>query len=115
MTLQDLYNELTTAGFDIHFGVAPVGTKCPYGVLTEITHPNILADDKTYAKTTECTLTLVEAGAHDFELEQTLEEKLDDLNIPYTVDESWLPEEGVVETYYSIAIYGGVPSAEVES
>lgn len=115
MTLQDLYNALTDAGFDVHYGVAPVGTPCPYVVLADVAHPNILADDKTYAKTTECTLTLVEAEAHDFDLAQDLEDKLDDLNIPYTVDEAWAPAEGVVETYYSIAFYGGIPSENVES
>jgi len=112
MTLQDLYEALDTAGFSAHYGEAPDGTSCPYVVLTDITNPNILADNKTFFKTTECTLTLVEAFVHDFELQASLEEVLDGLDLPYTMSESWLPEEHVIETYYTLAIYGGVANAE---
>lgn len=114
MTLQEVYEALS-ASFDVHYGKAPVGTECPYLVFTEISHPNILADDKTYFKTTECQLTLVEAGAHDFELQASLETLLDGLDLPYTTDESWLPDEGVVETYYQIAVYGNTVDVDPES
>lgn len=114
MTLQDVYNALNTT-FDVYYGTAPVGTECPYLVFTEVEHPNILADDVTYFKVTEFTLTLVEAGAHDFELQASLEEELDKLNLPYTVDEAWAPDEGVVETYYSLSVYGNTIEVDPES
>ncbi len=108
MTIKDIYDALTLAHFDVHFGEAPDGTACPYVVFRDITHPNILADNKTFFKTTETELTLVEAGAHDFALQKDLEDTLDSLDLPYTVSESWLPSENVIETYYTIAVYGGV-------
>ena len=108
MTIKDIYDALTTAHFDVHFGEAPDGVACPYVVFRDITHPNILADNKTFFKTTETDLTLVEARAHDFALQADLEAVLDSLDLPYTMSESWLPSENVIETYYTIAVYGGV-------
>lgn len=112
MELKTVYNALTNAGFNVFYGVVPKGTKCPFCVFRDVEHPNIIADNKTYFKTTECELTLVEAQAHDFDLQASLEEVLDGLELPYTMSESWLPEENVIETYYSIAVYGGITTTE---
>lgn len=108
MTIKDIYDALTDAGFNTFYGVAPKGTKCPFVVFAQVEHPNVIADNKTYFKATESELTLVESQAHDFGLQASLEEVLDGLEIPYTMSESWLPSENVIETYYTIAVYGGI-------
>lgn len=112
MTIQELQTALTDAGFDSYYGVAPDDTVAPYIVLRSIYHENVFADDKTYFPTTELTLTLVEPYEHDFNLAANLERVLDNLHLPYSTDESWLPSEHVVETYYEIAFYGGTINTE---
>lgn len=103
MTIADLYTALTTAKFDVHYGEAPEGTKCPYVVFTNITHENFAADNKTFAKTTELRLRLIEAESHDWTLIATLEGVLDNLSLPYGSTDLQVPSEGVCETYYDIA------------
>ena len=103
MTIADLYTALTTAKFDVHYGEAPKGTKCPYIVLTNITHDNFAADNKTFAKTTELRLRLIEAEVHDWDLIAALETVLDGLSLPYGSTDIQIPSEGVCETYYDLA------------
>ena len=112
MSIQDLYTALTTAKFDVHFGEAPNGTSCPYIVLTDVTHPNFGADNKTFTKSTELRLRLVEAECHDWTLIDTLEDVLDKLNLPYGSTDVQVPSEGVCETYYDLAFLGGNTNAK---
>lgn len=107
MTIQDLYTALKTAKFDAHYGEAPDGTKCPYIVLTDITHDNFAADNHTFAKTTELRLRLVESEVHDWTLIDTLEDLLDSLSLPYSVTDVQVPSEHVCEMYYDLAFQGG--------
>lgn len=111
MSIQDLYKALTDAKFDVHYGEAPVGTTCPYIVFTDITHPNFGADNKTWQKTTELRLRLVEAEMHDWTLIDTLEDLLDSLNLPYGSTDVQAPSEGVCEMYYDLTFLGGNKNA----
>ena len=111
MTIEELYTALTSNGFDAHYGEAPNGTSCPYVVLTNITHNNFASDNRTYFKTTELRLRLVEAQHHDWELIDKLEDLLDSLCIPYGSVDVQDPSENVCETYYDITITGGTYNA----
>ena len=111
MTIEEFYTTLTSNGFDAHYGEAPNGTSCPYVVLTNITHQNFATDNRTYFKTTELRLRLVEAQYHDWELINKLEDLLDSLKIPYGSTDLQVPSEHVCETYYDITITGGKTNA----
>ena len=50
MSIETLIATLSDAGFDAHYGEAPDGTVCPYVVLTNISHPNFAADNRTFTK-----------------------------------------------------------------
>lgn len=106
MTIETLVTKLSTK-FDVSMNSAPLGTKCPYLVITDVEHPNIGADDKVYVKTTECTLRLVESEVHDWDLIQTLEDTLDELEIYYSSADLWEPKEHICEMRYFISFYGG--------
>lgn len=107
MSIEELVTILTTAKFDVHLGEAPDGTECPYLVLTDITHPNFAADNKTFTKTTTLRLRLVESENHDWTLIQSLEDTLDAIPVPYTTTLVDAPEEHVCESYYDLTFLGG--------
>lgn len=111
MSIETLYSALVQAKFDVHYGEAPDGTVCPYIVLEDITHDNFAADNKTFSKTTELRLRLIEAETHDWDLIETLESTLDSLQIPYGSTDVQVPSEQVCETYYDIAFQGGTKNA----
>lgn len=107
MSIEFLISKLTEAGFDAHYGEAPDGTVCPYVVLTNVSHPNFAADNKTFTKTTSLQLRLVEAEYHDWNLIDTLEDLLDELNLPYDSTDLRLPAEHVCEMSYNLTFLGG--------
>ena len=111
MSIETLVSDLTTAKFDVHYGVAPDGTACPYITLTDITHPNFAADDKTYTKTTSLRITLVESEVHNWNLHAELEKVLDSYPLPYSITDVQDPSEHVCETYYDISFLGGTKNA----
>lgn len=112
MTIETLVTTLTAAKFDVHLGKAPNGTACPYIVLTDVTHPNFAADNKTYTKTTSLRLVLVESEVHDWTLIGSLEKVLDGIPLPYSVTDVQEPTEHVCESYYDITFLGGTENAE---
>ena len=71
MTIQTLIKTLTDAHFDVHSGVAPDGTACPYLVLDDIEQPNFAADNRTYTETTSLRLVLDETVVMDFTFDQS--------------------------------------------
>ena len=111
MSIESLYAALTTGGFNVHYGKAPNGTKCPYVVMSEITHPNFAADNATYTKTTSLRLVLVESESHDWELIGDLEAVLDGIPLPYSETDVVEPTERVCETYFDITFLGGTQDA----
>ncbi len=107
MTIETLITELTNAGFNAFYGEAPDGTECPYISLATITHPNVAADNMTFAKTTTINLRLVESEVHDWQLIDTLEKVFDDLQLPYNSTDLQLPNEHICEMNYEIRFLGG--------
>lgn len=108
MSIETLVTALTTAKFKVFYGKAPVGTQCPYVVLTEVTHPNFAADNNTLVETTSLELRLVEAEVHDWTLIASLETVLKSLSLPYSSEDLLEPSENVCETIYFLRFLGGV-------
>lgn len=111
MSIESLYKLLTNAKFDVHYGKAPNGTKCPYVVMSDIEHPNFAADNATYTKTTSLRLVLVESESHDWSLINALEAVLDSIPLPYSETDIVEPTERVCETYFDISFLGGTQDA----
>lgn len=111
MSIETLYTLLTNANFNVHYGKAPVGTRCPYVVMSDIEHPNFAADNATYTKTTSLRLVLVESEVHNWELIKTLEGVLDNIPLPYSETDVVEPSERVCETYFDISFLGGTENA----
>lgn len=111
MSIESLYKLLTNAKFDVHYGKAPNGTKCPYVVMSDIEHPNFAADNATYTKTTSLRLVLVESESHDWSLINALEAALDSIPLPYSETDVVEPTERVCETYFDISFLGGTQDA----
>lgn len=111
MSIETLVTLLKTEKFDVHYGVAPDGTPCPYIVLTDIEHPNFAADNKTFTKTTSLRITLVESEVHDWTLISKLEKVLDSIPLPYSATDNQEPSEHVCESYYDISFLGGTENA----
>lgn len=107
MSIESLVTILTSAKFNVFFGEAPDGTDCPYIVITDITHPNFAADNKTFSKTTSLRLRLIESEVHDWNLIQTLEDTLDSAELAYSSTDVQVPSEHVCESYYDLRFYGG--------
>lgn len=107
MSIEDLIGALTDHDFNAFYGEAPDDTVCPYVVLTNITHPNFAADNHTFTKTTSLQLRLVESEYHDWNLIDTLEDLLDDLDLPYSSTDLRVPSERVCEMVYDLSFLGG--------
>lgn len=112
MTIETLVTALESTGFNVFMNEAEDGTACPYVVLTDITHPNFGADNRTYAKTTSLELRLVESETHDWALIDDLEEALDAIPLFYSSEDMNVPSEHVCEMIYNINFYGGTKNAD---
>lgn len=111
MSIESLVTLLESAGFNVFLGEADDGTVCPYVTLTNISHPNFGADNRTYVKTTSLQIRLVESEVHDWSLIATLEGALDSAEIFYESEDLRVPSEHICETIYEINFYGGNENA----
>lgn len=111
MSISELATLLTTAKFDVHFGKAPDGTKCPYCVFTDIEEPNFAADNSVYQETTSLRIRLVESEVHDWTLIASLKSILNGASLPYSVTYADDSSEHVCETYFDIRFIGGISNA----
>jgi len=111
MTISSLKTILENNGFDVHLGIAPDGTACPYIVFRDVTNPNFAADNKTYAETTSLRLNLVESEVRNWSLHATLKGILDANSLPYSVTLVDDSDEHVTETYFDITFLGGILNA----
>ena len=111
MSISELKALLEIEKFDVHLGVAPDGTACPYLVMRDVTNPNFAADNKTYTETTSLRLNLVESEVHDWTLHTKLKGVLDANSLPYSVTYADDSDEHVCETYFDISFLGGILNA----
>ena len=111
MTISELKALLEYEKFDVHLGVAPDGTACPYIVMRDVTNPNFAADNKTYTETTSLRLNLVESEVRNWSLHATLKGILDENSLPYSVTYVDGSDEHVTETYFDITFLGGILNA----
>lgn len=111
MSIEELKSQLETNGFNVHLGVAPDGTACPYIVFRDVTNPNFAADNKTYSETTSLRLNLVESEVRNWSLHATLKGILDENSLPYSVTYVDDSNEHVTETYFDITFLGGILNA----
>ena len=111
MSISELKALLEIEKFDVHLGVAPDGTACPYIVFRDLTNPNFAADNKTYSETTSLRLNLVESEVRNWSLHATLKGILDNNSLPYSVTYVDDSDEHVTETYFDITFLGGILNA----
>lgn len=111
MSISELKALLEIEKFDVHLGIAPDGTACPYIVFRDVTNPNFAADNKTYSETTSLRLNLVESEVRNWSLHSTLKGILDENSLPYSVTLVDDSDEHVTETYFDITFLGGILNA----
>lgn len=107
MTIDELTKVFDGCGIPVFDTVAPAGTALPYGVF-RITDPNnSAADNKTYNKNAEGELELYTLGK-DYRAMAIIENRLQDNNLPFSHDTSYLDGQKVLMELYS---YGTVTGA----
>lgn len=111
MSISELKALLEIDKFDVHLGVAPDGTACPYIVFRDVNNPNFAADNKTYTETTSLRINLVESEVRNWSLHATLKGILDENSLPYSVTYVDDSDEHVTETYFDITFLGGILNA----
>lgn len=111
MTQQELFKHLEALGFPIaysHFE-CDEQTKAPnppFIVYFEVGRSDVIADNKVYASNASYALELY-TDSKDLEAEQKVEDKLNELELPFTKDEQYISSERLYQVYYEFEIIGG--------
>jgi len=111
MTQQELFEQLEALGFPLaysHFE-CDEETKAPdlpFLVYFEVGRIDVIADNKVYIAKTSYALELY-TDSKDLEAEQLIEDKLNELELPFIKDEQYISGERLYQVYYEFEIIGG--------
>lgn len=103
MTQQELYQGLSEIGLPIayhHFGEP---TTLPYLVYLFSYSSDLFADGKNYKTISNFQIELY-SNKKDLDSEQKVENKLQDLGLPYFKTETWIETEELYQTLYEVRI-----------
>lgn len=103
MTQEELYALLETIGIPIAERVFDEAVSPPFAVYYRDGDEKVYADDKVYIKNQNFVLELY-VDYKMPELEERIEKLFDDNEIPYEVDEVYLPDEKMREIIYEFSV-----------
>lgn len=101
MTLEYLYNILNKTSLPVAYHHFEEDTKPPYIVYLVDNNDNFMADNKVYKKIININIELY-TNKKDIELENKLEDILDENNICYTSNETYIDSEKMYQKIYMI-------------
>ena len=105
MALKNFVLLLASTGLDVAYQHFDVGddVEMPFITYQEVTSNNFVADGKVYAAISHLYVTLW-TSKKDIASEQKLEKVLDDNDIPWSKNESYLEEERCFEITYEVEV-----------
>lgn len=103
MSLEDIQNMLDSTGirFSYHHWEKPPGL--PYGVFLDPYSNNFMADNQVYRSIKHIQIELYAEGK-DTAAEGAIEAALNDHEMPFEKEFSYIPEERLYETIYEIEV-----------
>ena len=103
MTLEKLYAILKDTGFPVAYSHFEVKTKLPFITYLVDGSSNFFADNKVYKKIKNIKIELYTAEKN-LEIEENLERLLDENEIAYETDETWIESEKLFQKIYEVEL-----------
>ncbi len=106
MDYKGIVAEMRNLGFPCAYGSFKKPPSIPYTVIDESNDSDMKADNKNYAKIRGHQLELYTEGK-DTDSEKLVEDKLEELGIPYSKYCTEIKSGGLYQTIYEIQLIGG--------
>lgn len=103
MTLEKLYAILKATGFSVAYSHFEVKTSLPFITYLVDGSSNMFADNKVYKKIENIKIELYTAEKN-LEIEENLERLLDENEIAYETDETWIESEKLFQKIYEVEL-----------
>ena len=103
MTLEKLYAILKATGFPVAYSHFEVKTSLPFITYLVDGSSNMFADNKVYKKIENIKIELYTAEKN-LEIEENLERLLDENEIAYETDETWIESEKLFQKIYEVEL-----------
>lgn len=103
MTLEKLYSILKATGYSVAYSHFEVKTKLPFITYLVDGSSNFFADNKVYKKIKNIKIELYTAEKN-LEIEENLERLLDENEIAYETDETWIESEKLFQKIYEVEL-----------
>lgn len=104
MTLIELKRILDATGYHVAYSHFNKQTKLPYITYLATYSSNVHADNKVYKKINNVDIELYNK-IKDMQVEQTLEDLLDENELPYNKVETYIESEKVFQIIYEVRLY----------
>lgn len=103
MTLEKLYSILKATGYPVAYSHFEVKTKLPFITYLVDGSSNFFADNKVYKKIKNIKIELYTAEKN-LEIEENLERLLDENEIAYETDGTWIESEKLFQKIYEVEL-----------
>ena len=103
MTLEKLYSILKATGYPVAYSHFEVKTSLPFITYLVDGSSNMFADNKVYKKIENIKIELYTAEKN-LEIEENLERLLDENEIAYETDETWIESEKLFQKIYEVEL-----------
>ena len=101
MTLQELNNILKSTGYEVAYAHFNTPIKPPFITYLISNSENFIADNKVYKKIDNIKIELY-TSIKDLQAEEKLEKLLDENDIAYETDETWIESEKLFQKIYEV-------------
>jgi hypothetical protein len=101
MTLQELNNILKSTGYEVAYSHFNTPIKPPFITYLISNSENFIADNKVYKKIDNIKIELY-TSIKDLQAEEKLEKLLDENDIAYETDETWIESEKLFQKIYEV-------------
>lgn len=101
MILQELNNILKSTGYKVAYSHFNTPVKAPFITYFISNSENFIADNKVYKKIDNIKIELY-TNIKDLQVEEKLEKLLDENDIAYETDETWIESEKLFQKIYEV-------------
>jgi len=106
MTLQELFQELKTIGYPVSYGSFAIPVSPPYLIYQFAYSNDFMADGHNYMEISNFQVELY-TDTKDLAAEKAVQDKLKEIQLPYSKIETYLDSEKLYQIIYEIQIIGG--------
>ncbi len=106
MTLAELFQKLKSIGYPVSYGFFAVPVSPPYLIYQFAYNNDFMADSQNYLEISNFQVELY-TDTKDLAAEKAVQDKLQELKLPYFKIETYLDSERLYQVIYEIQLIGG--------